>query len=65
MFWVTDAERVIGDQHNQPCSFTMDKWKERKEEMESLKTGDGLIGASVRSKEQNISTEQVLAETHF
>ena len=36
MFWVTDTERVIRDQHNQPCSLTMDKWKERKEEVESL-----------------------------
>ena len=36
MFWVTDTERVIGDQHNQPCSLTMDHWKERKEEMESF-----------------------------
>ena len=36
MFWVTDTERVIGDQHNQSCSLTMDEWKKRKEETESL-----------------------------
>ena len=36
MFWVTDTENVIGDQHDQPCSLAMDIWKEWKEEMESL-----------------------------
>ena len=36
MFWVTDTERVIDDQHTQPYSMTVEKWKEWEKVMESL-----------------------------
>ena len=36
MLWVTDTERVIDDQHHQPYSMTLEKWKARKEVVESL-----------------------------
>ena len=36
MFWVTDSERVIDDHPTRPNTVTLEKWKERKDQMEYL-----------------------------
>ena len=34
MFWVTDSERVIDDHPTRPGTMTLEKWKERQDQME-------------------------------
>ena len=54
MFWVENSERVISDQQSQPCSLTMDKWKEKRR-WNLWVTRDGLIRAWVHTLEKKTS----------
>ena len=36
MFWVADSERVIDDHPTRPSTMTLEKWKERKDQMAYL-----------------------------